>query len=217
MIKLSSIPRLLEEVPSYVWIISIVSALFVISTLIFNKWKEVSVLRSINNNSLVSESLPTRPIVSEKMPPINPDSSTPLDHDSKQNEVEDSVFMGEGEYAGMTQAEILAEVDRKLEIFDMEHSEWKEQHSQALLAEKNLEARLAAARAALAEAIELEKQGPPLISETEFRENHDKRYPWSAKSRALFKAGITDSREHFKARHGRYPPPREAPVPESRK
>ena len=106
----------------------------------------------------------------------------------------------------MTEAEILAEVDSKLEMFDMENSEWKEQHSQALLTEKRLEARLVAAKAALAEAIEREKQGPPLFSETEFLENHDKRFPWSAKSRALFDVGITDSREHFKARHGRYPP-----------
>ena len=206
MIKLSSIPRLLDEVPSFVWIISIVSALFVISTLIFCKWQEISFLRSINNNSPASENHPTRARASEKMLPIDPDSSVPLDHDPKQNEGEDSVFTGEGEYAGMTEAKILAEVDRKLEMFDMENSEWKEQHSQALLTEKRLEARLVAAKAALAEAIEREKQGAPLFSETEFLENHDKRFPWSAKSRALFDAGITDSREHFKARHGRYPP-----------
>ena len=110
------------ELPRYFWIISSMSVLFVISTVLFTKWQEKRFMPLVKANDPVSQITSTggMPLT----PPIAP--KTPdLDNDAEQSETKNLVYTGEGEYAGMTAKEILADVERKLEAFHVEHAQWK--------------------------------------------------------------------------------------------
>ena len=201
MIKLRNL-----VIPKTVIIASCVALCFVLFVVVWTKWDMVRFKRS-----LASENSPTGVMMSKKTPAISEETGVLTTDNSDDPSVPESpVFNGEGKYAGMTADEILADIDRHLETFHAEHSEWKERQAEALLVQRRLDARLAEVSAELDAVRERDARSPkPLLGE-EFLAEIDAKYPRNAAARKLLREGNPSDEDLILARVPNYPfPPKD--------